>query len=80
TFLVTPNGEFRPGNTLFSKEDSKKGYDSLVIALKEIMQLKGEFQFDPGEEKEYEKWYHEFRASYKDKSDKAGVTGRIHMS
>lgn len=79
TFLVTPN-EFRPGNTLFDKSDNKESFKNLVTLLEEISVLRGEFQFSTDAIKEYEKWYHSFRESYKNKTDKAGVTGRIHMS
>lgn len=83
TFLVSPN-EFRPANSLFSQETDNEIIESTEInkelerKLREISQLQGKFFFDRDAIKEYDNWYFPLRESYKDKSDKSGVFGRIH--
>lgn len=78
TFLVKPN-EFRGGNSLFDHPDTTDSFNGLLEKLKAISILAGEFQFTEGARAEYESWYLPFRDSYKDKADKSGVAGRIHI-
>lgn len=79
TFLVRPD-EFRRGNSLFSARDTTEGFLALVKDLTEISHIKGEFEVTEDAQKEYEKWYLPFRESYRSKSDKSGISGRIHTS
>lgn len=78
TFLIVPN-EFRPGNSLFDLQidDTKH---RLVNQLEQIAKLSGSFEFTDDAKKAYNEWYIPFRASYKKKSDKSGISGRIHTS
>lgn len=77
TFLVKPN-EFRPGNSLFTIEDKSKSFKELVEKLEEMAKLRGMFEFTEEAQREYDLWYKPFRDGYKDKSDKSGISGRIH--
>ncbi len=77
TFLVVPN-EWRPGNSLFSILDQSTKFDILLEELKQISELRGEFSFTTEAEKEYDTWYLPFRETYRTKTDKSGIAGRIH--
>lgn len=77
TFLVKPN-EFRPGNSLFNVNGVIKTHYDLLEELRHIAVMNGEFTFTPEAQAEYDSWYLPFRESYKTKSDKSGVAGRIH--
>lgn len=78
TFLVAPN-EFRPGNSLFNLKIDDT-LDLLEKELLEIAKLEGEFDFRADAISTYGDWYLPFRASYEKKSDKSGISGRIHTS
>jgi len=45
-----------------------------------MAKLKGEFDFTPEAREAYDDWYLPFRRSYEHKSDKSGISGRIHTS
>lgn len=79
TFLVRPN-EFRQGNSLFRIPDQTQSFNRMVDTLKEYAKLKGQFEITPEAEKYYDEWYLPFRRSYEKKSDRSGVSGRIHTS
>jgi len=78
TFLIKPN-EFRAGNSLFNFPDTTESLANLITMLRSIEALKGEFVFTTAAQTEYESWYLPFRESYRIKSDKSGVAGRIHI-
>jgi hypothetical protein len=78
TFLVKPN-EFRGANSLFDFPDTTESFNRLLEMLQKIGTLQGEFEFTPAARAEYETWYIPFRESYKDKADKSGVAGRLHI-
>ena len=79
TFLVRPN-EFRPANSLFSIRDQEESLKQLEAKLREFAKLVGEFQITPEAEEAYNDWYVPFRRSYEHKSDRSGISGRIHTS
>jgi hypothetical protein len=79
TFVVKPN-EFRPGNSLFSIEDRPTSLDILAEMLAKMSRLAGEFQFTPAAQEIYNAWYYPFRKSYEHKSDRSGISGRLHTS
>jgi hypothetical protein len=79
TFLVRPN-EFRPANSLFAIQNQEESLKKLEEKLKEFAKLIGEFQITPGAEEAYNDWYVPFRRSYEHKSDRSGISGRIHTS
>ena len=79
TFLVKPD-EFRPGNSLFRIADKSLSYQVMLDKLQTISLINGEFSFDEDAISTYEGWYHPFRESYRDRTDKSGVSGRIHTS
>jgi hypothetical protein len=79
TFLIKPD-EFRAGNSLFQVADKTASYDSMVEKLQGMANLRGEFRFDTLAIQVYEEWYHPFRESYRNRTDKSGVSGRIHTS
>lgn len=79
TFLIVPN-EFRPANSLF-RLDSKfllTRLDKLINRLAGFTLVRGEFEFEEASIEHYEEWYHDFRQTYKEKSDGSGIVGRIH--
>lgn len=78
TFLVAPN-EFRPGNSLFDLK-TDDSMNLLTNELMEIAKIEGEFDFRPEAKQTYDEWYLPFRAGYEKKSDKSGISGRIHTS
>lgn len=81
TFLITPN-EFRPGNSLF-RVDSRYMvgiFEKLQDKLVRIANLQGDFEATDSAMILYDEWYIPFRASYEKKSDKSGISGRIHTS
>lgn len=78
TFLIKPN-EFRKGNSLFDEEDDTEPLKCLVDKLLEISKLVGQFQFTDAARVEYDSWYYPFRDAYKEKPDKSGVAGRLHI-
>jgi hypothetical protein len=79
TFFITPD-EFRPANSLLGSDVDfyKKGFEGLVKQLKDISKLKGNMRFENDAILAYQNWYEGLRNSYKTRSDKTGVTGRIH--
>lgn len=77
TFMICPD-EFRPSNALLDIVDTTESKKELILELKNISELKGEFEFTADAKKEYIDWYKPFRESYKNKVDKAGVVSRIH--
>jgi hypothetical protein len=79
TFLVKPD-EFRPANSLFRIKDKALSKQGLLKELEGISQLVGEFTFTKEAEDAYDSWYIPFRESYRGKSDKSGVSGRVHDS
>lgn len=79
TFLVK-NDEFRPGNSLFELKETGTSFNIMAETLKKISLLKGEFDFTFPAVEAYNDWYYPFRQSYKDRSDKSGISGRIHTS
>ena len=79
TFLIKPD-EFRPANSLFAIRDTTVSFQQLVNKLGELSKLKGEFEIQSDAQKTYEDWYFPFRKSYENKSDKSGISGRIHTS
>ncbi len=79
TFVIRSN-EFRPGNSLFSVNDTSASIDCLVEMLGRMVALKGEFEFTPEAQAAYDNWYLPFRKSYEHKSDRSGISGRIHTS
>lgn len=79
TFLVKPD-EFRPGNSLFEIQDKSDSYVKLLEQLERIANIFGEFILEKDAIDTYNKWYHPFRESYRNRSDKSGVSGRIHTS
>lgn len=78
TFLIKPN-EFRKGNSLFDEEDDTEPLKGLTDRLRDIARLAGEFKFTDAARIEYDTWYYPFRDSQKDKPDKSGVAGRLHI-
>jgi len=79
TFLVKPD-EFRPGNSLFRIQDKSESYTNLLDQLLVMSNIFGEFVVQEPAVQCYENWYLPFRESYRHKSDKSGVSGRIHTS
>jgi hypothetical protein len=79
TFLVRPN-EFRPGNSLFQVRDQSESFKCLVELLVGFSKIKGEFEVTTAAERAYDDWYIPFRKSYEHKSDRSGISGRIHTS
>lgn len=79
TFLIKPD-EFRPGNSLFKVEDKSASYEELLDKLRTMSLMKGEFAFDEAAINNYEQWYLPFRESYRNRTDRSGVSGRIHTS
>jgi hypothetical protein len=79
TFLIRPN-EFRAGNSLFAIKDQSTSFKLMVEALQGIAKLKGEFEVTLEAQATYDKWYLPFRKSYEKKSDRSGISGRIHTS
>lgn len=79
TFLIKAN-EFRPANSLFTIRDTSESFQGLLKRLEEIRKLTGEFEITINAQRTYDEWYVPFRESYKGKSDKSGITGRIHTS
>lgn len=79
TFLIKPD-EFRPGNSLFRFEENSVNLKNLVDQLHRFSLIKGEFSFEETAIESYERWYHPFRESYRNRTDKSGVSGRIHIS
>lgn len=76
TFLVIPD-EFRPSNSLWALPN-EEGFKCVKESLKELSEIKGEFEFDQDAREEYDAWYLPFRNSYKNKNERSGVVGRIH--
>ncbi len=79
TFLVRPD-EFRPANSLFTIHDQTQSLGCLAELLGKLAKLSGEFEITPEAQAAYEDWYVPFRKSYEHKSDRSGVSGRIHTS
>jgi hypothetical protein len=82
TFLVKPN-EFRPPNSMLrgaAVADSDTPLSALIVALGDIAAVKGSVAFSEGAIADYESWYNPFRGSYRNKTDKSGILGRIHTS
>jgi len=79
TFLIKPD-EFRKANSLWEVRDTAETFNGLIKLLKDAATLKGEFEVEPCAQKLYDSWYEPFRESYRGKSDKSGVYGRIHTS
>lgn len=79
TFLIKPN-EFRPGNSLFGIREQSESFKCLIESLSAISKLKGEFEVTTAAEQAYDNWYIPFRKSYEHKSDRSGISGRIHTS
>ncbi len=79
TFLVRPN-EFRPGNSLFNVRDQSESFKIMLEILTGFSKLEGEFEITNGAESAYDDWYIPFRKSYEHKSDRSGISGRIHTS
>jgi len=79
TFLVRPN-EFRPANSLFTIRDQEASLSLLRESLASIAKLQGEFEITESAQLAYEEWYGPFRKSYEHKSDRSGISGRIHTS
>lgn len=79
TFVVRPD-EFRPANSLFDIQDQPESFRCLEETLIKISKLAGQFEFTPGAQEVYTKWYEPFRKSYEHKSDRSGISGRIHTS
>jgi hypothetical protein len=79
TFLVKPD-EFRPGNSLFRIDDKSISFNIMLEKLAKIAMIRGEFTFDDKAIETYEQWYYPFRESYRNRTDKSGVSGRIHTS
>lgn len=76
TMLVMPS-EFRPGNSLWEIRE-KDSFENLVRLLSQISGLAGEYDVSEEAKEEFDKWYKPFRESYRDRSEKTGVLGRIH--
>lgn len=79
TFLIKPD-EFRKGNSLFRAEDNSAGFENLRDHLQGFSNIFGEFQINDDAIDMYDSWYLPFRDSYKNRTDKSGVSGRIHTS
>jgi hypothetical protein len=79
TFLVRPN-HFRPGNSLFAVRNQETSAAILAETLLKFTKLKGEFEISQEAMEAYEDWYIPFRKSYEHKSDRSGISGRIHTS
>jgi hypothetical protein len=79
TFLIKPN-EFRPANSLFTIRDQEESLKQLEDKLRGFSKLMGEFQITQAAEDAYNNWYTPFRRSYEHKSDRSGISGRIHTS
>lgn len=79
TFLVRPN-EFRPANSLFDIRDQTESMKLLCESLASIAKITGEFEITDEARQAYEDWYVPFRKSYEHKSDRSGISGRIHTS
>ena len=79
TLLVMPN-EFRAPNSLLrlDHEALKKSKEDIILHLRRINQLSGEFQIDDSSITEYESWYNPFRKEYAKRKDITGIIGRIH--
>lgn len=79
TFLIIPS-EFRAANALIEDKNGTEDvqFKVLVDELRKISELRGEFEFELEAKEEYTTWYVDFRNSYQNKSDKAGVVSRIH--
>lgn len=85
TFLIVPD-EFRKGNSLLRKlgyieeVDYRGLWKSMEKELHEIAMMVGQFKFTDDAIDAYESWYLPFREGYRNKTEKSGVTGRIHTS
>ena len=79
TFLVRPN-EFRPANSLFNVRTQEASLKILQELLGQFTKLHGEFEITIEAQRAYDDWYVPFRKSYEHKSDKSGISGRIHTS
>jgi len=79
TFLVRPN-EFRPANSLFTVRTQEASYQILLESLTKFAKLNGEFEITIEAQRAYDEWYVPFRKSYEHKSDRSGISGRIHTS
>jgi hypothetical protein len=79
TFLVRPN-EFRPANSLFTVRSQETTFQILQEILGKFAKLKGEFEITVEAQRAYDDWYVPFRKSYEHKSDRSGISGRIHTS
>jgi len=84
TFIIAPN-EFRKAFSELDDEPSKDGnnldiYETCLPFLKEIANMKGEFQANDCAKDEYRKWYTGWRNSYPNRQDPTGIIGRIHTS
>lgn len=79
TMLIFPN-EFRPGNSLWTVEDTGITEDQLYKMLIPIAQLRGPMIFSLEAQKCFDNWYLPFRESYRFKQDGSGIAGRIHTS
>ncbi len=79
TFLVKPS-EFRPGNSLFTINDTSTSFQLMIEHLQKVAQVKGEFEFTESSQMIYNDWYLPFRKSYESRPDKSGISGRIHTS
>jgi hypothetical protein len=79
TFLVRPN-EFRPANSLFTIREQDASLLLMRESLAALTKLTGEFEITTDAQAAYEEWYIPFRKSYEHKSDRSGISGRIHTS
>lgn len=81
TFLIKPD-EFRPASSLFNvdMEAIEAGMKDLEHLLKEIAMVQGQMLLDEKAQDCWDAWYTPFRQSYKNRTDKSGVSGRIHTS
>lgn len=77
TFLIIPD-EFRPANSMLDFIDTTESFKNLVVQLRKISTLKGPITITSAGRQCYDGWYKPFRDSYKDKTDRSGVVGRIH--
>lgn len=79
TLLIVPN-EFRESNSLLriDHEKLKDSKNNLIINLKAIASLNGEFFVTDSAKDEFEDWYKPFRRAYEKKKEASGIVGRIH--
>lgn len=81
TFLIKPD-EFRKGSSLFNCDmvEIEAGFKELSHMLKELSMIHGPMILDVDAQTVWEDWYFPFRESYRGRTDKSGVSGRIHTS